>query len=232
MIAMLLAAGLGTRLRPLTETLPKCLVPIKGKPLLEYWLDNLLENGIDKVIINTHYLAPQVEQYVSNSRWKAKIILSHENELLGTCGTLIKNYNLLKGAAFLVAHADNLTIFNPKEFIKAHSERPKNTELTMMIFDSDDAKSCGIVELNDLNIVVNFYEKIENPPSNLANGAVYIFEKTVLEEIRKIYPPLADISTQLIPKLLGKIYAYKNDSYHKDIGNIKSWINANENYPN
>ena len=231
MIAMLLAAGLGTRLRPLTDTLPKCLVPIKGKPLLEYWLDNLLENGIDKVIINTHYLASNVEQYVNNSRWKSKIILTHESELLGTAGTIIKNYHLLKETTFLVAHADNLTIFDPRDFIKAHSERPKNTELTMMIFDSDDPKSCGIVELNDSKVVLNHYEKIENPPSNLANGAVYILEKTVLEAMRKLKPPITDISTQLIPKFLGKIYTYKNDYYHRDIGNIKSWTTANQDYP-
>ena len=67
MRALLLAAGLGTRLRPLTNYLPKCLVPIHGRPLLDYWLETLLENGIEQVLINTHYMAPMVQQYLKKS---------------------------------------------------------------------------------------------------------------------------------------------------------------------
>ena len=70
MKALLLAAGLGTRLRPLTDRTPKCLVPVLGKPLLEYWLDMLLGGGIAEVLVNTHHLAEQVEAYREASRWR------------------------------------------------------------------------------------------------------------------------------------------------------------------
>ena len=67
MRALLLAAGLGTRLRPITDKIPKCLVPIQGRPLLEIWLDKLCEVGVQEFLVNTHYLAAQVEEFISNS---------------------------------------------------------------------------------------------------------------------------------------------------------------------
>lgn len=69
MRALLLAAGLGTRLRPITDRVPKCLVKVQGKPLLDYWLDILLTNGIDRVLVNTHYLPGAVNTYVKQSSW-------------------------------------------------------------------------------------------------------------------------------------------------------------------
>src|SRR5258708_3459839 len=112
MKALLLAAGLGTRLRPITNHIPKCLVPIKQKPLLAYWLDLLLPNGIDELLINTHYLPEAVEDFVNQSPWRDRITLVHEDELLGTGGTLLKNRNFFKNESFFIGHADNLTRFD------------------------------------------------------------------------------------------------------------------------
>lgn len=91
MRALLLAAGFGTRLLPLTERLPKCLVPINGRPLLDYWLENLLKGGVEEVIINTHYLAPLVHQFLNQSSWSSRVTIVHEERLLGTGGTILKN---------------------------------------------------------------------------------------------------------------------------------------------
>ena len=91
MRALLLSAGLGTRLRPLTDTIPKCLVPIHGKPLLGYWIDLLLANEyIDRLLVNTHYLVDQVEAFIATSPSVQQIELLHENKLLGTGGTVLK----------------------------------------------------------------------------------------------------------------------------------------------
>ena len=138
MRALLLAAGLGTRLQPLTNYLPKCLVPVHGRPLLDYWLENLLNHGIEQILINTHYMAPMVRQYLNQSTWLPYIKIVHEEILLGTGGTILKNRDFFKKETFLVAHADNLTIFDMQDFASQHATRPAGTELTMMVFETPD----------------------------------------------------------------------------------------------
>ena len=91
MRALLLAAGLGTRLRPLTDVTPKCLAPIRGRPLLDIWLERLSAAGIGPYLINTHYLASQVVEYVESSKYKSLVTIVHEPVLAGTAGTLIGN---------------------------------------------------------------------------------------------------------------------------------------------
>ena len=96
MNALLLAAGLGSRLRPITNNTPKCLVPINGKPLLEYWLENIFNSGINECLINTHYLNNKVDDYVANSKYKKKIKLVFEKNLLGNAGSLKNIIDFLK----------------------------------------------------------------------------------------------------------------------------------------
>jgi len=230
MRVILLAAGFGTRLRPLTNSLPKCLVPINGVPLLQIWLDKLFNFGIHEVLINTHYLSEKVEDFIDNSKYRGKVVLSHENLLLGTAGTLFNNIAFIKNDPVMVIHADNLSKFNVSDFISAHENRPACCNMTMMIFKTDDPKSCGIVELDQLGVVVNFHEKILRPPSNLANAAVYILESALVRECQSIVPKITDISTEIIPGNLGKIFTYLNSQYHRDIGNLESLRMANIEY--
>lgn len=228
MKALLLAAGLGTRLRPLTESIPKCLVQIKDKPLLSYWLDLLLENGIVSVLINTHYLARKVEEFVSYSEWKNEISLVYEEDLLGTGGTILKNRDYFGTEAFMVAHADNLTNFDVHQFLKKHKERPANIIMTMLTFTTDRPETCGIVEVGTDGIVYGFYEKIKDPPSNLANGAVYIFEPEIFDILEKKNKDVIDLSTEIIPGLLGRIQTFHNTKYHRDIGTPDNLQKANK----
>jgi mannose-1-phosphate guanylyltransferase len=231
MRALLLAAGLGTRLRPLTNHLPKCLIPIHGRPLLDYWLETLLDNGIEKVLINTHYMAPIVEHYLINSTWLPHVRLVHEETLLGTGGTILQNREFFKNEGFFVAHADNLTIFDLQKFLDKHNGRPTGTEMTMMVFETHDPKSCGIVSLDKQGVVQAFHEKVLNPPGNLANGAVYILEPSVVEWMSSLGKTNIDLSTEIIPHFLGKIFTFRNSLYHRDIGTIESWIKANHDFP-
>jgi mannose-1-phosphate guanylyltransferase len=224
MKAMLLAAGHGTRLRPLTDTIPKCLVPINGKPLLEIWLENLNNYGINDFVINTHYLAERVEHFVNNSKYKNLINIRHEKELLGTGGTIKANKDLYKNQELLLVHADNYCITNFEDFFKAHENRPKCCDLTMMSFRTKDPSSCGILEVNKKNIVINFFEKVESNHGNLANGAVYILSKDLVNTI--INNSFEDFSTQVIPQLMGRIFNFENKNIHIDIGNIESYLYA------
>ena len=92
MKALLLAAGFGKRLRPITETMPKCLVSIGEKPLLQHWLERLADSGqFDEVIVNTHYLKSEVVKFVSNYTSPIRLALSHEERLLGPGGTMLKH---------------------------------------------------------------------------------------------------------------------------------------------
>jgi mannose-1-phosphate guanylyltransferase len=227
MRALLLAAGLGTRLRPITDTVPKCLVPIHGKPLLEYWLDALCGSAFfDQVLINTHYLSTAVENFISVSPWRASVKLVHEEKLLGTGGTVLENRDFFSEEPFLVAHADNLTRFNVRAFLDAHSHRQPNSELTMMTFDTDFPETCGIVEQDKNGVVYAFHEKSLSPPGKRANAAVYIFEPTVIDFLASFNKKVIDLSTEVIPKFLGRIQSYHNADYHRDIGNIKSLLLA------
>jgi len=223
MKALLLAAGYGTRLYPITKTIPKCLVPINGKPLLEYWLENLSIVGVKEFLINTSYLSEQVESFVEKSKYKDKITLVYEEELLNTGGTIVKNSDFFKDDSFMLVHADNLSFGNFDEFIKSHKFRAKNCDLTMMLFNTDNPQSCGIVELDRLGRVVQFYEKVKNPPSHLANGAVYICEPSIIKFCKSLNKKEIDFSNDVLPNFMGKINTYLNDIYHRDIGNIESY---------
>ena len=226
MRALLLAAGLGTRLRPLTLTTPKCLVRIQDKPLLDYWLESLFSADIERVLINTHWLANVVRDHIARSPFRDRIDLVHEDELLGTGGTILANRKWLGAGSFLVAHADNLTNFNVAEFIAAHGQRPRSCVLTMLAFRTDSPKSCGILEIGAQGIVTGFHEKVGNPPGDLANAAVYICDPEIAAFIASLAKPNVDFSTEVIPAFLNRIYAVRTDGYHKDIGTIEALSHA------
>jgi mannose-1-phosphate guanylyltransferase len=222
MQALLLAAGLGARLRPLTDHIPKCLVPIRGKPLLGYWLDLLLPGGIERVLVNTHYLPEAVRQYVAKSPWRERVALVHEERLLGTGGTVLRNRDFFQGKAFLVAHADNLTRFDVQALIRRHERRPEGVLITMMTFRTDAPQTCGIVEEDGRGVVIAFHEKVANPPGNRANAAVYIFEPAVVDFLASRRKEVIDLSTEVIPAFLGRICTFHNSEYHRDIGTPES----------
>ncbi len=231
MKALLLAAGFGTRLRPLTDNIPKCLIPIHGKPLLQYWIEMLLDSEINYILINMHYLPEQVSDFIENGIFKERVSLVYEDTLLGTGGTLLKNQLLFKDESIMLVHADNLSKFDIDSFIRSHKERPIGTSITMMTFSTDNPKTCGIVELDTRGVVIKFHEKVNNPPGNLANGAVYILEPEIFDFLNKINNEIVDFSNDVLPFYLGKINTFHNNIYHRDIGNLESYNKAIEEFP-
>jgi mannose-1-phosphate guanylyltransferase len=217
-----LAAGLGTRLQPLTNKVPKCLVRIQGRPLLDYWLAMLFAGGVEKALVNTHHLADHVRQFVRNSPWSDRVALAHEDQLLGTGGTVLHNRAFFADQPFMVVHADNLSVFDVSAFIAHHRGRPPNAALTMMTFDTDVPQSCGIVVLDEHGIVQEMHEKLARPPGRRANAAVYIFESAVVDFIASLGKRVVDLSTEVLPHFMGRIYSFHNDCYHRDIGSYES----------
>ena len=228
MKALLLAAGLGTRLKPITDNIPKCLVPIDGRPLLGYWLEMLSYAGIDHFYVNLHYHSKSVVDFISATPFASRVSFIEEEELLGTGGTLKKNAQLFTGGSFFVAHADNLCLTDFRGFFEAHKKRPPHVAMSMMTFDAPDPRQCGIVSLDRQNIVTAFHEKVENPPSNLANGAVFIMEPEVAEYARSIDKDKFEISLDIIPHYMGRCLAWHNGDYHLDIGTPEAYKKAQD----
>lgn len=226
MRALVLAAGLGTRLRPLTLTVPKCLVSIGGQPLLDYWLDALFAGGIERILINTGHLAEQIRMHVAASPWRQRIDLVHEPELLGTGGTVLANHAYFRGEPFLVIHGDNLSDCDISGLIAAHHRRPAHSAITMLAFRTDQPSLCGILECDDAGLVQAFHEKVAAPPGNLANGAVYVLEPEVVAFMSNLGGPVIDLSTEVIPFFVGRIFAVMHTGYHRDIGNLQSLAGA------
>ena len=228
MKAIILAAGFGKRLRPLTNTVPKCLVPIKGRVLLDIWIDRLQQAKVGPFLVNTHYLAEQVQKHLANSWYSSDVILTHEEHLLGTAGTLIANAAFFDGEDAMLIHADNYCMADLSEFVRQHSSRPKECEITMMAFRADTPAQCGILELDARGLVVGFHEKVANPPGNLANGAVYLLSGRAMAEICEELPSAIDFSTEVIPHFLNRIYTYETDQTFIDIGSPETYGKACE----
>jgi len=225
--AILLAAGLGKRLRPITDNTPKCILPIKGQPLLEIWLSRLKKAGIGPCLINTHYLAKQIEDFVEASFYRNQVKLVNEFELLGTAGTLIANLDFFQNEDGLLIHADNYCLADFIAFKKAHINRPPECLMTMMTFRTNLPSSCGIVELDNRNVVIGFHEKIINPPGNLANGAVYILSAELLKRLSNDLCAATDFSTEVLGQLVGQIYSYETTELFIDIGTPETYAQAN-----
>ena len=227
MRALLLAAGLGTRLRPLTESVPKCLVPIKGIPLLGIWLERLTQANIGPFLINTHYLANKVKGFIDESNHHNQVTLINEIELKGTAGTLIENLDFFQSEDGLLIHADNYCLADFTAFQQAHFNRPQECLMTMMTFRTTNPSSCGIVVLNERGVVVGFHEKIERPPGNLANGAVYILAAELLDWLGADFQFATDFSTEILNRLVGRIYSYETNEVFLDIGTPETYEQAN-----
>ena len=224
--ALLLAAGLGTRLRPLTDVLPKCLVPVCGRPLLLYWLEMLERAGVERIIVNLHHHADLVRQFIVESRFASRVVMSHEPRLLGTAGTILAHREVIERGPTLIAHADNLSVFDPGRFMLKHAGRPAPAVMTMMTFATSNPGSCGIVETDSRGVVTAFHEKVADPPGNLANGAVYAMDPEVLEFFPRDFGDFLDLSTDVIPRLMGRIYCSLNHVLHRDIGTPDSLTTA------
>ena len=103
-------------------------------------------------------------------------------------------------------HSDNFTNMSLYELVKEHHNRPKNCLITMLTFTTNNPTSCGIVELDNNGVVQKFHEKVSNPPGEIANGAIYVFDNEFLDWLLVNHPQVKDFSTEVLPNLLGRIY--------------------------
>ena len=188
----------------------------------------ILDLGIDEIYINIHHKYEYVVDHFKNSKFKNYIKLFYEKELLGTGGSLVEYFSDFDDD-LMVVHSDNFTTDTLSNFKIVFHNRPLNSLATLLAFRTNFPNECGILEVDENNILLQMYEKINNPPSNLANGACYIFSEEAIKLITKNKKNIKDISLDIIPMLYNRINVYETTSYYEDIGSMKK-LNKTEEY--
>jgi NDP-sugar pyrophosphorylase family protein len=225
MKAMLLAAGRGERLRPLTDTTPKCMLPFEGKPLLEHWMDKLHSFGIRDVVINVHHLAEMIVDHLgSGERWDMHIQYSRERELLGTSGALRQVKSLFEDERFLVIYADNQSTCGLHEIVGFHGRR--DSVATMAACWIEDPRSCGIVGFDAQGRIERFLEKptAEQVFSHYINAGIYVFTPQIFDYIPA--NGVSDFSRDVFPRMLAArapLYAFPYDGYVLKFDTFGDW---------
>ena len=227
MKAFLLAAGIGSRLQPITDTTPKCMLVIDERPLLDIWLDAFDRAGVDEVLVNLHHLPDVVWRHIAARKKPPAVRTIFERELLGSAGTLKANGAWVRDEEFFLAcNADNLTDFDLDSLITGHQDHDGIATLT--VFHSEQPSSGGVVELDAAGTVVGFVEKPARPESDLTNAGIYAFHPQILAEIDD---PPQDIGYNLLPRLVGRARAVLIDGYFRDIGTPETYRRAREEWP-
>lgn len=228
MKAFLLAAGHGTRLRPITDTVPKCLVPIRGTPLLRIWLQLCRHYGIDELLINLHSHADQVRAFLEHENDGPAVEVFEEPTLLGSAGTLLANRSWVESdELFWVFYADVLTNANLRAMLDFHHRH--GACATLGVYTVPDPSRCGVVTVDSQGLVRDFVEKPHNPASNLVFSGILIGTPALLRAIPDI--PQPDIARDLLARLLGRMCAYPISEFLVDIGTRTNYCYAQESWP-
>jgi mannose-1-phosphate guanylyltransferase len=226
--AFLLAAGVGSRLRPITDTIPKCMVAIDGRPMLDIWLDAFAAAGVDEVLVNLHHLPDVVRHHIAARTEFPTVRMVFEPELLGSAGTLVANRRWLDGEEmFLACNADNLTDFDLRSLVDEHREH--GAVATLTVFHSENPSAGGVVEADHAGTVTGFAEKPSAPVSDLVNAGIYALHPSVLTEIDG--PPPRDIGYNLLPRLVGRARVMLVEGYFRDIGTVEAYQQAQREWP-
>ncbi len=182
--ALILAGCEGTRLWTLADTIPKCLVPLGSRLLVDFWVDALAEAGVVDKCINTHGHRKAVRAYIAkaNAAGRLSLVESYEATLLGSAGIVTANADLADDAGdIVIVYADNLSDIDFGPLIGFH--RDHGDPVTMVLFRASDAHGPGIVELDSESRITGFVEKPEQPNSDLADAGVYVVTAAAYREI-------------------------------------------------
>ena len=226
MEAIILAGGFGTRLRPLTYTRAKPLLPILNKPMIGHIIDSLPKE-IDKIILAVNYRKDQIEQYFKENDYGRTIIVNDEPEPLGTGGA-VKFAEKHITDKFLVLNSDIICSLDLDEMISFHKQ--KNAVTTISLWPVENVEEFGVVDLIEKGKIIGFVEKPrpEDAPSNLINAGAYLLEPEILDYIEK--GKLVSMEKEIFPQIINdthRFYGYEFKGYWMDIGRISSYLEVN-----
>jgi mannose-1-phosphate guanylyltransferase len=226
---MLLGAGLGTRLRPITYEMPKPLVPILGQPVMGHILRLLERHGFHDVISNIHYFPDMIrDRFGDGSTYGVRLSYSYEEELLGTAGGVGNVRDFLGGETFLIISGDALTDIDLGALWARHKEAGGIG--TLALKPVDDPSQLGVVILNDENRIQGFQEKPDPAEalSNLGSCGIYVFEPEIFDHFPD--QDFVDWAQDVFPTLLERdlaLYGHEIDDYWNDVGSLRELRQGN-----
>jgi mannose-1-phosphate guanylyltransferase len=229
MKAMLLAAGLGTRLRPLTYELPKPMVPILGRPVMEHILRLLARHGFDDIIANLHYFPDLIRgRFGDGSEYGLRLAYSFEPELMGTAGGVRNAREHFGDETFLVISGDALTDIDLTALMRTHRE--KGGIATLALKRVDDPREFGVVIVAEDGRIQGFQEKPDPAEalSNLGNCGIYVFEPEIFDYFPE--PDFVDWAMDVYPRLLEQdvsFYGHEFPQYWNDVGSLEEYRQGN-----
>jgi mannose-1-phosphate guanylyltransferase len=228
MKAMLLAGGLGERLRPVTDHIPKCLVRVDGVPLLGIWLDLCARHGVTEVLVNISRHAALVREFLEHRRSSPRVTLVEETSPRGNAGTVRAERAFVEHEeSFLVLYSDNLTTANLTAFSAFH--RSHTDLITMGVFRTAYPQMAGIVTMGEGNRVTRFEEKPRLPEGDLANAGIYALRHAVLDRIPD--GAIVDFAHDVFPRCDGLMRAFPIEDYLLDIGHPAALARAQVEWP-
>jgi mannose-1-phosphate guanylyltransferase len=222
---LILAGGLGTRLKPITETIPKPMVDICGKPFLEYKIEQIKNYGIKKIILCTGYLGNIIENYFGDGKkFGVDLRYSNEKELLGTAGAVKNAESLIETDPFIVMNGDTYLNLDLRDLIFSHKKN--NSLVTMVIANATNPLEQELIEMEN-GFITKFHKRgtakhknyLEKTPNPLINAGIYVFDKKILNLIspdKKI-----SLEKEIFPELLFNISGFKYNGYMKDLANTQ-----------
>lgn len=215
-------------MRPLTDSIPKCLVPICGRPLLDIWLDLCARSGITDVLLNLHAHAQLIEDHLGKAGSSINVCVVHEKQLLGSAGTIAANRDWIgSDTTFWVLYSDVLTTADLRQMGEFHSLHEGIA--TLGVYRVPDPSSCGVAITNDSGVIVDFEEKPQHPRSDWVFTGIMVANRDLFDYIPSCVP--ADIGFQVLPRLVNHMNAYPIHDYLLDIGTMDNYQKAQRTWP-
>jgi NDP-sugar pyrophosphorylase family protein len=220
--AFLLCGGKGTRLRPITYEMPKALIPVQGRTLLEHTLDLLKRHDISRVLISVGYLKDMIERHFGDgSKFGVDIMYIEESRPLGTAGPLRLAKDLLK-ETFIVSNGDELKDIDIGRMEDLHSRN--SAAATIALTEAEDPARYGVAVMEN-DRILKFMEKPKVPPSNLINSGFYVMEPEVLDMVP---PGQSSLERDIFPRIAqsGKLFGFPFSGQWFDCGNMERYERA------
>jgi NDP-sugar pyrophosphorylase family protein len=213
--ALILCGGLGTRFQSVTSEQPKGLAKVAGKSILERLIDDLVDQGISRVVLCVGHLREQIIDFFKD-RSDIEIFFSIETEPMGTAGALKNALPLVKSGNILVMNGDSLCSIQFQDLHNFHQK--KKSFLTIVVSPSEDTKDYGNITLNKANRILSFNEKVESDSVTFINGGIYLIKYEILKLVSNNFPVSMEID--FFPEIIKKksCFGYKTDSTIMDIG--------------
>ena len=225
MKAVVLVGGFGTRLRPLTETVKKELLPLVDRPILDHVLDHLARHGVHEVILSSPYLEAAFHPFIEARQGDPTITWITEAAPLGTGGAIVNALGAVGDGPFFALNGDILTDLDLTGMLEAHRER--EAVVTISMHHVEDARAFGLVVTDERDRVLEFLEKPIDPIPGEVNAGTYILDPAVLGAWSAVGE--LSIEREIFPSVIasgGPVFGYLADAYWLDLGTPEKYLQA------